>query len=415
MKRRVNLSKLICDICGTSYPDTSTQCPICGCVRPVESATVNDSDSDKSGYTYVKGGRFSKSNVKKRNTSSGNSNDRHSGTVYSKPAVSWKVAPLFVILVVLFLIVACMIGFIVINFLGDNTDGGSLADGTSQTDKTERPCTGVTLSKTSLNFSIVGEQFILKTICSPTNTTDPIKYSSSDEAVVTVSADGTVTCVGAGEAVVYVYCGEQKDECMVECVLEEMTQPPTETEPQEAVVVKLSRENITDANFPGYSWDLYEPCGIKAEELTWVSENPTVATVSPKGVVKAVAEGSSVIRVYYNGEEVACCYITCDFSQQEDTPQEITGNFAPYIPVYGLFLPYEEDRGCYSATLGMNEWINIVLRDPDNPQNEVKVAWTIVEGDCRLDSDGAGLTATSARNCKIMAEYNGQTFYILIY
>ena len=179
--------------------------------------------------------------------------------------------------------------------------------------------------------------------------------------------------------------------------------------------MKLTRENITDANFPGYSWDLYEPCDIAAEDLTWVSENPTVATVDAKGVVRAVAEGSSVIRVYYNGKEVACCYITCDFSQQEDIPQEGSGNYVPYVPVYGLYLPFEEGRDCYSATLRLDEWIDIVLRDPENPQDIVKVTWTIVEGDCKIDSDGAGVTATSEKNCKIKAEYNGQIFYILIY
>ena len=25
------MSKIICDVCGTSYPDTAECCPICGC------------------------------------------------------------------------------------------------------------------------------------------------------------------------------------------------------------------------------------------------------------------------------------------------------------------------------------------------------------------------------------------------
>lgn len=66
------MSKIICDVCGTSYPESATQCPICGCVRPAEVVTVssegNPVEMPTSGtYTYVKGGRFSKSNVKKRN------------------------------------------------------------------------------------------------------------------------------------------------------------------------------------------------------------------------------------------------------------------------------------------------------------------------------------------------------------
>ena len=66
------MSKIICDVCGTSYPESATQCPICGCVRSVDARVVagstNDVEAQSSGtYTYVKGGRFSKANVKKRN------------------------------------------------------------------------------------------------------------------------------------------------------------------------------------------------------------------------------------------------------------------------------------------------------------------------------------------------------------
>ncbi len=405
------MSKLICDICGTSYPDTATQCPICGCVRTAESAAVEDSDQESGGYTYVKGGRFSKANVKKRNSAlahaAGKSAPKNKG---EKQAPTNKVIALVIVLVFLFLIVACMIGFIIYTIVGDSNSFGN--DEPAVSDTVEIPCTGITLSKEEISFSAVGEEFTLNTICAPMNTTDAISFSSSDEKIVTVSKEGKVVCMGSGEAVIYVYCGEQMDECLVKCNIEEETEPPTETE-EEPVSVKLSRENITDANFPGYSWDLYEPGDIKAEELTWVSENPAVATVSDKGVVKAVAEGSTIIRVYYNGEEVANCAITCDFSQQEDMNQEGSGNYVPYTH-YGP-IPYEEDKKCYTVTMALNEWVGLFLRDPEKPDDTVKVAWTIVEGDCRIDSDGAGVTVTSERNCKIKAEYNGQIYYILIY
>lgn len=406
------MSKLICDICGTSYPDTSTQCPICGCVRPAESTAVADSDQENRGYTYVKGGRFSKSNVKKRNSSSARAEAGSSAR--RKQAPSKKVLPMVIVLVLLFLIVACMIGFIVSTLIGNN--GGDLfgKDDTSQTDNIERPCTGITLSKSSLTFTAVGEEFTLKTICAPTNTTDEKQFSSSDETVATVTQDGKVVCVGAGEAVIYVYCGEKKDECLVTCNLDEQTEDPTQEETEAVVSVQLTRQNITDANFPGYSWNLYEPGDIPAEELTWVSEDSAVATVDAKGLVTAVAEGSTVIRVYYNGQEVASCSITCDFSQQD--PMDPEGGTATYVPytIYGS-IPFEKDRDCYTMTMALNERVGLFLRNKDNPDDKVEVVWTVVEGDCRIDADGAGVTATSERNCKIKAEYNGQIFYILIY
>ena len=61
------MNKIICNVCGTSYPENATQCPICGYVQTAETALTNDNTT--STYTYVKGGRFSKANVKKRNQS----------------------------------------------------------------------------------------------------------------------------------------------------------------------------------------------------------------------------------------------------------------------------------------------------------------------------------------------------------
>ena len=63
------MGKIICEVCGTSYSETSEQCPICGCTRPSDAenyAAETDNMPMQTQYQYVKGGRFSKSNVKKR-------------------------------------------------------------------------------------------------------------------------------------------------------------------------------------------------------------------------------------------------------------------------------------------------------------------------------------------------------------
>lgn len=66
------MSKIICDVCGTSYPETAIQCPICGCVRPGEVRIFDENgiaQEEKAAFVHtpVKGGRFSKANVKRRN------------------------------------------------------------------------------------------------------------------------------------------------------------------------------------------------------------------------------------------------------------------------------------------------------------------------------------------------------------
>ena len=60
------MSKIICDVCGTSYPDSAAQCPICGCVKPSNAENCGPEMEEDIGYAFVKGGRFSKSNVRKR-------------------------------------------------------------------------------------------------------------------------------------------------------------------------------------------------------------------------------------------------------------------------------------------------------------------------------------------------------------
>ena len=64
------MNKIICDVCGTSYPETETQCPICGCARPGDTAGVSGetgTGKSASSYNFVRGGHFSKGNVRRRN------------------------------------------------------------------------------------------------------------------------------------------------------------------------------------------------------------------------------------------------------------------------------------------------------------------------------------------------------------
>ena len=61
------MNKVICDVCGTSYPETAQQCPICGCTSGEGIRVVEVEEEEAAPRTYVKGGHFSKSNVRKRN------------------------------------------------------------------------------------------------------------------------------------------------------------------------------------------------------------------------------------------------------------------------------------------------------------------------------------------------------------
>ena len=65
------MSKIICDVCGTAFPETDSHCPICGCAKsplaqPVaEEASPSDMEKPAAG-NYPKGGRFVKEPAKRR-------------------------------------------------------------------------------------------------------------------------------------------------------------------------------------------------------------------------------------------------------------------------------------------------------------------------------------------------------------
>ena len=56
------MGKIVCDVCGTSYSEAATQCPICVCVNLSvnEQIVVTDSENMNAHpkYQHVKGGRF---------------------------------------------------------------------------------------------------------------------------------------------------------------------------------------------------------------------------------------------------------------------------------------------------------------------------------------------------------------------
>ncbi len=415
------MSKIICDVCGTSYPETATQCPICGCVRPADSIAVSEENQEVAGYAYIKGGRFSKSNVKKRSQGSSPA-DNGENRPFNK-----KIIGLAIVLVCLVVIVALMLVFIISLPNGGSSNRNPSGSGTtdvSSQEKTETiPCSGLKLYQIEFTMTKIGEAVIIDAIPQPSDTTDAVKFESSDVKVVTVDEKtGKVICIGSGKADIKVSCGDFNAVCRVTCEIE-----PVPTDPSEpSVTVKLMRKKIDDANYEGKFFNLYNDEGsdVAAQDLTWISDDPKVAMVDQFGKVTAVGEGSTTIRVEYNGVTVATCEIVCNFTvpdNGEENPEGGDLGMGALVPYshYGTALPFEKDRNAYSVTLNesKNEWVGLYLCDPSNPDNIVKVRWELDEtygGTCQIDEDGLGVTATSDEICRIVAKYGNSYYYIII-
>lgn len=69
------------------------------------------------------------------------------------------------------------------------------------------PCTGVMLSDTAPTFIQEGESVQLTAILTPTDTTDTLVWSSSNDNIATVDKTGTITIHGIGTATITATCG----------------------------------------------------------------------------------------------------------------------------------------------------------------------------------------------------------------
>ena len=76
-------------------------------------------------------------------------------------------------------------------------------------------CTGVTLNANTMTFDDVGATKTLVATLSPSNTTETLRWSSSNPNIATISNDGVVTSVADGECIITATCGEYSDTCSV--------------------------------------------------------------------------------------------------------------------------------------------------------------------------------------------------------
>lgn len=88
------------------------------------------------------------------------------------------------------------------------------------------PCTGITLDKASISGLVMNTSSVITATVTPSNTTDPVIWSTSNPAVATVAA-GVVTGVGVGSCTITATCGSMSASCTVEVVYSGVTYTAT--------------------------------------------------------------------------------------------------------------------------------------------------------------------------------------------
>lgn len=153
--------------------------------------------------------------------------------------------------------------------------------------------TAIELSQTSMEL-LPGESSVLTATVYPENATDKTVTWSSSDTDIAIVADGMVTAVAVGSAIVTAQSGNVKAECTVT------------VNPIEVTSVELSRTSVE--LLPGESVELTAavyPENATDKTVIWSSSNTEVATVV-EGKITAVAAGSAVITAQAGNVKAEC-------------------------------------------------------------------------------------------------------------
>ena len=331
------MNKIICDICGTTYPDTADCCPICGYSNgePEDLSGADISyeelqpDTEETAAKPVSTSRkkeifdYDEVNTVKDSDDDEEDDDYDEEESEEAPRQNTFVIILLTVLIVVLLGVA---GFNFVRYflpnMGEETEPTTMA---TQAEETTDPTTEPTvpcqqmgmLSAAVAELNAEGQQFLLHMKAFPENTTDRIIYTSADESIATVTEDGKITAVSEGETKIYISCGKVSMDCPVIVKFVEETVPPTteQTLPAESVAEEttaddtasetVADEENTDETAPAETTD--------AETDEKPAENKDNANL--KDVTLKLKKSDIQLGVYYTFQLV----LDCDLEPDEVT------------------------------------------------------------------------------------------------
>lgn len=191
--------------------------------------------------------------------------------------------------------------------------------------------TGVELDKKEITIK-VGETQNLEATVKPENATNKnITWNSSDEEIATVE-NGVVTGVKEGNTTITVTTedGNHTSICNIEVTKE--TLEPTKVD---VTGVTLNKKTLSlEVGDTGNLVATISPKDATLKEVKWESSNEKVATISETGIIKAISEGKTTIKVTtLDGNFSATCELTvtkkkntADDIYKEDDNKPSSGN-----------------------------------------------------------------------------------------
>lgn len=423
------MSKVICDVCGTAYPETAATCPICGYAKASAERTAavggaQSGEDTSSGYTYVKGGRFSKKNVRKRNQK-GRAPERVSSAPKKQQDETDKGNLALIIIVILLLIaIIAVVIYIGVRVFGPDESTSPKETGSSQTTQGTQedpqnsseatvdngiPCESLQLSNQTIEFIEAGDNWTLQIRPTPENTTDEIVFKSSDPNVVTVDEEGNLVAVGSGMAIITVTCGDVTQECQIKCSFGNITDPTGPSDPdvpefEFAFNTKYYDESTGKADTTmekqGETWRAYKSdLSVDPSVITWISDDPTVCTVE-NGIVTAVGPGKTEVHAQYAGKTYTCV-VRCSFTVEDTGDDDDQGTQTT--------VSYKINKT--DVSIAVDETFTLTLKNGDG--NVVDVTWTAEDGSV-VSINGNKITGAKSGTTNVSTTYEGVTYTCIV-
>lgn len=356
------MSKVICDICGTEYPEMEDFCPNCGCSQDVKA----DMDMELEEDDFLLDSPFTAAKKQKESAAQAEQEESEEEVNEETPEEEEEQEEeesrssgvgLTILLTILIMLLLGAAGFLFLRYMLPNMELGKLhqemnpglqEEVPDQTTDPAIPCRMLALtSGGAVELTREGEYKLIHVIVKPEDTTDELIYTSSNDDIVTVTEDGRLTAISEGEATITIQCGSHTLQCTVNVGFEAETEPPTqepvqpteaepdseetepeqtqepvtETEPEqteastEETQEETTGETLKDVTLklgksefilpPGYTYTVPLDCDLTYEEIEWSIEHPHVATVE-NGVVSGLSTGVTILTAKYGDQEVTC-------------------------------------------------------------------------------------------------------------
>ena len=238
-----------------------------------------------------------------------------------------------------------------------------------------------------------------------------VSWSSSNEAVATVSADGTVTAKSAGIAII---TATSENGMTASCTItvEKKLIPITE------VYLDKSSATLTEGDTATLTATVLPENTTYSKDVSWSSSNSAVATVDANGTVTAKSAGTAVITATTENGKTASCTVTVNKKNTYTGLRDVDGqlkyfNNGNIDTTYTGFADYEGNRYYVSNGVVDTTYTSLIL---DNGN------WVYVENG-KVNNDYTGLVnyeglwfyvsdGTIDWGYTGLADYNGIWFYV---